>query len=165
MKKSFGNCVFLGFGIIILFHLFIVEGGFIQKIIGFGAGMIFTLMLMILFLVFSPARATDYEGINSVSISATSGSYTTANTVTWETQEFFNKAIVVTNDETNDATMRIRTRSYYDGDWVTLQEGTLSGNGSTMVTLNNWYFDVEIAVKDDSSGDHTAISIQFGGKI
>lgn len=121
--------------------------------------------LMILCLLFSASYATDFEGINTLSIAATSGAYSTANTVTWETQEMFNKAIVVVNDATNDATLRIRTRAHYAGDWVTLQEGTLSGHDSTMITLNNWYFDVEIAVKDDTSGDHTAVTIDFGGKI
>lgn len=125
------------------------------------------LIIIILFLIISSTFlfATDYTGINQVEITATSGAYTTANTVTWETQDMFNKSIVVSNDETNDATLRIRTRSHYDGDWVTMQEGTLSGHGSTMITLNNWYFDIEIAVKDDTSGDHTAVTIGFGGKI
>lgn len=125
------------------------------------------LLIIILFLIISSTFlfATDYSGINQVEIAATSGAYTTANTVTWETQDMFNKSIVVSNDETNDATLRIRTRSYYAGDWVTMQEGTLAGHGSTMITLNNWYFDIEIAVKDDTSGDHTAVTIGFGGKI
>ena len=49
MKKSFGNYSFLAFGLLLIIQLFFfIEGGFIPKIAGFGVGIVFTLMLMVI---------------------------------------------------------------------------------------------------------------------
>ena len=98
----------------------------------------------------------------TLAVAATTANYSTANTVDWATGFYTEKSVIVSNTGAESATLRVRARVYEDGLWKTLQEGTLNAGADVIIYLEQWYHEVDIAVKDGSG--HTAITIDYGGR-
>lgn len=101
------------------------------------------------------------EGSGTLAVAATTASYSTANTVDWATGALKQKSIIVSNTGAESITLRLRARVYESGVWHTLQEGTLNASTSTIINLDHWYHEIDIAVKDGSG--HSAVTIDYGG--
>lgn len=97
----------------------------------------------------------------------TTGTITTTATyasTTWVCPELSHKTIIIQNEgASNSLTYRINVRSYPDGEQYTFKEDTVAASDQDMIALNNYYYEVEISVKDGSGS--TTCTIDYGGRI
>jgi len=101
----------------------------------------------------------------SLTVAATSAAYNAADTITW-TCPYLNKRTitVIETGGVNSLTLRVRKKMFSGAtNWIVENEGTLAASGETTIDLNNYYYQIEIAVKDGSG--HAAVEIGYGGRV